>query len=368
MATALSLDLATYLPARLERCREAMAAANLDALLVTDPANRRYLSGFTGSAGMLLITPEQQYLATDSRYYTQCEHETPLFELIRAGYGYAKGIAEAVDLSDSRIGLEKEHVTLAAYEQLHEAIPTAHWTPTSVLIQKLRAIKDPYEMALMRTAIAMGDAAMEQVVTYAKPGVTENELITHYLRIVREVGADGPSYEPIFGGGPNAAIIHHRGSDRPLEAGDVLLIDAGVKYKGYCSDLTRCFLIEQDNAKMRELYEIVLASHEYGYQVSGPGVAAKEVDLQTRKLIEDAGYGEFYGHSFGHGIGLDVHEIPRVSRLSEDTIEVGMLHTIEPGIYLPGEGGIRVEDICAITSGGAVPVTGISKALRILQN
>lgn len=343
-----------------------MAAHELDALLVTDPANRRYLSGFTGSAGMLLITPESQYLATDSRYYTQAELETPLFELVKAGYGYLKGLTETLPLNGLRLGIEKEHVTLAAFEQMQEVAAESHWTPVSQLVQRLRAIKDPYELELLKTAIALGDAAMEAVLVHARPGVTENELISHYLRIAREVGADGPSYEPIFGAGPNGAIIHHRGSDRPLEAGDVLLIDAGVKYQGYCSDCTRVFCIAEDNPLLREIYEIVLKSHEYGYEVTGAGVAAKEVDLQTRQIIEDAGYGEYYGHSYGHGIGLEVHEIPRVSRLSEDVLEVGMLHTIEPGIYLPGVGGIRVEDICAITDSGPVQLTGISKELRIL--
>ncbi|HYE76682.1 MAG TPA: M24 family metallopeptidase, partial [bacterium] len=240
-------------------------------------------------------------------------------------------------------------------------------TPTSMVVNGLRAIKDEFEVATMRKAIAIGDQALAAVLPYCKPGVTENQIITRYLHLVRELGAEGPSYEPIFGAGPNAAIIHHRGSDRPLEPGDVLLVDAGVKYQGYCSDMTRVFFIEREDPEMKAIYEVVLRAHLHGYEVTGDGVPAREVDLQTRAIIEEAGYGDYYGHSLGHGIGLDVHESPRVSKLSEDTLQTGMLHTIEPGIYIPGKGGIRVEDICYLSPDGPERLTGSPKEMLVLQ-
>lgn len=367
MATTLpATDLTPYLTARLERLRARCAELDLHGFLVTDPASRRYLSGFTGSAGVLLVVPDGQYLSTDSRYYTQGALEAPLFTLVKAGYGYVKGLAEELPLGGMKIGIDKDQVTLGFFDQLRETCPETEWTPTSKVIQELRAIKDDYELTVMRQAIALGDAALELAIAHARPGVTENELITHYLQAVREVGAEGPSYEPIFGGGPNAAIVHHRGSDRPLERGDVLLIDAGVKYQGYCSDLTRVFCIAEETPLIRELYEIVLKSHLYGYEVTGDGARAKEVDLATRAIIEEAGYGDYYGHSFGHGIGLEVHELPRVSRLSEDTLRTGMVHTIEPGIYLPGQGGVRIEDICWLSPQGPVQLSGAPKDLRVL--
>ena len=355
-----------YATLRLERLRAAFAPLEVDAFLVTDKANRRYLSGFTGSSGFLLITADEQFLSTDSRYYTQVGNEVPHFELVRAGYGYVKGLADRTDLSGKRIGIEKEVVTLDLFDQLQSTVPQATWVPTSQVINKLRAIKDESELALMKEAIHLGDEALSLTLPYCKPGVTENQIITKYLNIVREVGADGPSYDPIFGAGPNGAIVHHRGSDRPLERGDVLLVDAGVTYRGYNSDMTRVFAIGEIDPEMQEIYDIVLASHLHGYEVTGPGVPAKEVDLRTRKIIEDAGYGEYYGHSLGHGIGLEVHESPRVSKLSEDIIQVGMLHTIEPGIYIPGKGGVRIEDICQITEAGPVRLTGSPKELIVL--
>lgn len=351
---------------RLSRLRDLLPHLGLDALLVTDKSNRRYLSGFTGSAGVLLITPEEQFLSTDSRYYTQAELESPEFELIRAGYGYIQALSERLNLDGKRIGIEKENVTLEFYEKLQETIPAAQWTPSSMVVNGLRALKDPYEVATLKRAIEIGDQSLAAVLPYCKVGVTENEIITRYLNLVRELGAEGPSYEPIFGAGPNSAIIHHRGSDRKLEAGDVLLVDAGVKYQGYCSDMTRCFFIGREDPEMKAIYDIVLEAHLYGYQVTGDGVSAREVDLQTRAIIDAAGYGEHYGHSLGHGIGLDVHESPRVSKLSEDTLQAGMVHTIEPGIYIPGKGGIRVEDICHLTADGPVQLTGSPKEMIVL--
>ncbi|MEO7995114.1 MAG: Xaa-Pro peptidase family protein [bacterium] len=352
---------------RVDRLRARFDELGVDAFLVVDKANRRYLSGFTGSAGFLLVTREEQFLSTDSRYYTQVATEVPHFELVQAGYGYLQGLNERVGLAGKRVGIEKEVITLDQFDKFCETCADTTWVPTSMVVNALRAIKDADELALMRQTIIMGDQALAATLPYCKPGVTENQIITKYLNLVREVGADGTSYDPIFGAGPNGAIVHHRGSDRPLEAGDVLLVDAGVQYKGYCSDLTRVFAIEHIDPEMKALYDIVLEAHLLGYEVTGDGVPAKEVDLKTRQVIEDAGYGEYYGHSLGHGIGLEVHESPRVSRLSPDILQTGMLHTIEPGIYIPGKGGIRIEDICWLSPEGPVQLTTSPKEMLVLQ-
>ncbi|MBI2867566.1 MAG: aminopeptidase P family protein [Chloroflexi bacterium] len=353
---------------RVQKLRAKLKEQGLDALLVSSPENRRYLSGFTGSAGNLIISESQQLIATDFRYWEQMGRQSPLFTLVKVTGDLESWLLEPLRaLGVKRLGFEAATVTFALYQQMKEAVSKlgpemkVELVPTQGVVESLRAYKEPEELAVMQRAIDLADAAFTHVSERLRPGMTERQVAWELEKHMKEHDADGPSFDIIVGSGPNAALPHHRVSDRQVQTGEPIVIDMGAKLDGYCSDLTRTVCIGKPDAQFRKVYDIVLGAQLTAIATVRAKMSGKEGDALARQVIERAGYGEQFGHGLGHGIGLAVHEDPRVSHLSTATLEDGMVFTIEPGIYIPGWGGVRIEDIVMLENGQARDLTRAPK-------
>ena len=347
--------------ARIERLREALGENEIDAMLVSSPENRRYLSGFTGSAGYLLISEAAQVLVTDFRYTEQAEGQAPGYKVERmtAGQGW-KWLPElAHDAGIRRVGFEASDVSVATHSAFRKAISEHEESTgpdlveTSELVDKMRAVKDRDELEILTKAVEVTDQALESVAATVEPGVTEGEIAWELEKSMREQGAEGLAFETIVAAGPNGALPHHLADETPLQEGQAVVIDMGAKYDGYCADLTRTIVVGEPDDKFAEVYNKVLEAQIEAEERVRPGMTGQEVDAISRDIIAEAGYGDNFGHSLGHGVGLAVHEYPRVGPTGEDAIEDGMVFTVEPGIYLSGWGGVRIEDIVVMENGRA---------------
>ncbi len=352
---------------RLARLRAELEDKELDAMFVSSDDNRRYMSGFDGSAGYLLVTQSDAVLATDFRYTEQAEAQAPDYRIHRIG-GPLKWFPElAAELGATRIGFEGEHVTVQMHTALQKAIDESEdghkpeLVPTTEVVARLREIKDADELALITKAVEIADAAMDEVAPRIEPGMTEAQVAWDMEMAMRGRGAEMISFDTIVGAGPNGAMAHHRADDTVIKDGDAIVIDMGAKYEGYCSDLTRTVVVGEPSDKLREIYNIVLRAQLEAEDKVRSGMTGEEADALARDVIADAGYGDEFGHSLGHGIGLAVHEYPRVSPRTPDKLEDGMVFTIEPGIYLPGWGGVRIEDIVVLENGRARVISAASK-------
>lgn len=355
--------------AQLSALRQKMAGQKLDAMLVTQAENRRYLSGFTGSAGYLCITAMYAHLATDSRYWEQVGQQAPDFTLAKIEAGKSNQLfADLVRAAGAtRVGYEAGDLTVASYRELQKALrpdrarAIARLVPTKGLVEGLRAIKDAAELALIERAVALGDAAFAYGVRRMKPGLTEKQAAWEIERYLREHGAEGVAFELIVASGPNGALPHARPSDRVIQAGEPIVIDMGCRVDGYNSDLTRTIVLGEPGEKFREVYAIVLQAQLAAEAALRAGPKGKEIDAVARQIIVDAGYGEYFGHGLGHGVGLAVHEEPGLGKLGEKPLQPNMVCTIEPGIYLPGEFGVRIEDMAVVTADGCRVLTKAKK-------
>ena len=357
-------------PDRLARLRSKMAEDGLEAMLIlnTERAASRnvaYFSGFRGTNGFLWITADDALLATDSRYTDQAAEQAPDYRIHRIGPGldwYKETVAAS---GARRIGIEDGAMTVALFnalrEQMRDLAPAPELVPTGEMASRLRAVKDPHEIDLLVRAIEIADGAIETVGARLRPGISEREIAWDLERTMRELGADGLSFDTIVASGPNGAKAHHRPTDRRLERGDGVVIDMGALYRGYCSDITRTFVIGEADERFRTVYDVVLAAQETAEATAAAGMTGAEVDGLARAVIEEAGYGDHFGHSLGHGIGIAVHELPGVGPGSEGVIEDGMVFSVEPGIYLSGWGGVRIEDLVVMENGRARVLTGAHK-------
>jgi Xaa-Pro aminopeptidase len=348
---------------RLERLRTILAARNLPALLVTSAVNRRYLSGFSGSAGALLISADAALLFTDGRYTIQAAAEAPAFtlrQIVNPGRPLTDLLREAAtELELSQIGIEAEHMSLSEHQQISTALGEAvTLTHTSGIVETLRQIKDASEIALLREAIALTDAAISAVVPQLRPDHSERDAAWMLEVALRERGADAVSFPIIVAAGPNAARAHHQPSDALLGSGRPIVIDMGGRRAGYHADLTRTVVVGEPDAQFWKIYDIVLTAQRTAIAGLRPGLTWHAADLLARDVISAAGYGEAFSHSLGHGVGLNIHEMPWLRRApagKEDAsppLDVGMVTSIEPGIYLEDWGGIRIEDLVLITPEG----------------
>ena len=352
---------------RLGNLREKLAEKELDALLVSTPENRRYLSGFTGSSGYLLISRSQAILATDFRYVEQAGIQSPDFQVVKTSGDWTWLREEVGQHEYGKLAFESQHLTVATYRRISEELkhlPTAKrpaLAATSGLADVLRSVKEEGELAQLQNAIDVADAAIQSVPPAINPGDTEREVAWRLERTMRDLGADSVSFDTIVAAGPNGAMPHHRPSDRPIKAGEPIVIDMGAKVGGYCSDITRTFCIGEPDETFRKVYDIVLGAQLTAIATVRPGMTGKEADGLARVVIEEAGYGDDFGHSLGHGLGLVVHEHPGVGPRSENTLEEGMVFTVEPGIYISGWGGVRIEDVVLLGSDGARVLSGAPK-------
>ena len=351
---------------RLKRLRSALSEKELDAILISTPENRQYLSGFVGTAGWLFISHEHAILATDFRYTEQAANQAPDFEVLQvAGWNWL--VEQLEKIGPARVGFESQHVTMAAYRRIVATIkdmddgkrPTL--VATSNLVENIRAVKDVHELAMLQNVIDISDKAMEAVTPVLQSGQTEREIAWMMEKAMREFGADSLSFDTIVAGGPNGAMPHHRAGDRPVQEGEPIVIDMGAKLNGYCSDITRTVCIGQPDDQFRKIYNLVLGAQLAAISTIKPSLNGEEADNLARTVLDDAGYKKNFGHSLGHGIGLAVHEFPRVGPTSPDILEESMVFSVEPGIYLSGWGGVRIEDLVVLEEGGARPLSKARK-------
>lgn len=354
---------------RLERLRARIAADNLDALLVTSAPNRRYLSGFSGSAGALLITADRALLLSDFRYETQAALEAPAWEfrLLPTTAPLPKQLPGLIrELGIARLGFEAGNVTVSDYtkwrDELREAAVTVEWQPTEGVVEELRQIKDQAEIATLRRAIAITDEAFAAVTSLLRPEMREREVAWELEKAMRERGAEGIAFEIIVAAGDNGARPHARAGDEQLGIGRPIVIDFGARIDGYHADMTRTIILGEADERFWTIYNTVLRAQRAAVEQIRPGMHGPVADSIARDIIAAAGYGEAFGHSLGHGVGLAIHEGPRLSQASDDLLPVGAVFSIEPGIYLPGWGGVRIEDLALLTETGPETLTRSSKA------
>jgi Xaa-Pro aminopeptidase len=353
--------------------RRRLAAAELDALLVTDLVNVRYLSGFTGSNAALLVRTDDEtpVLATDGRYRTQAALQSPDAEIvIERACGPQLAARAAVD-GVRRLGFESHVVTVDNYAILQRAAPDLEFVRAAGTVEVLREVKDAGELALLRLACEAADAALLDLVEAGglRPGRTEKEVGRELESRMLDHGADGISFETIVAAGTNSAIPHHRPTDAVLAAGDFVKIDFGALVAGYHSDMTRTFVLAPVAQWQREVYDLVSTAQRAGREALAPGAVLKDVDGASRKVIADAGYAENFGHGLGHGVGLEIHEAPGISASSPGTLLAGSAVTVEPGVYLPGRGGVRIEDTLVVGGDAACTpelLTRFPKELAVL--
>ena len=352
---------------RLDQLMERLPEKELDAILISAPENRQYLSGFTGSAGYLFIAKGTAVLLTDSRYTEQATHQAPDFQVVqvRGGWDWLLGLLKENGVQ--RLGFESQDMTVATYDRLIEAVKEdaglkkVSLVAASGLAEEQRITKDEGELASLQRAIDASDQAMEAVCPTISEGMTEREVAWRMEMAMREFGADGLSFDTIVAAGPNGAMAHHMPSDKVISKGEPIVIDMGARVDGYCSDITRTVVVGETDETFRKVYDIVLGAQLTAINTVRPGMSGGDCDELSRGVIAEAGYGDNFGHSLGHGVGLAVHENPRVSPTSTDALEPDMVFTVEPGIYITGWGGIRIEDIVVLGENGATPLSKASK-------
>lgn len=347
---------------RLATVRQLFPDWEIDALLITSQTNRRWLSGFTGSAGWLLVTLQEAYLATDFRYWGQVPGESPDYTLFKLKDGAT--VADLLPQTNAeRIGVEGKHLVVNAFAKLKE-IEGVTWIVLEETVESLRAVKTAEELQKIRAAAAITDHAMSQVPRIASLGQTEQELAWELEKRMREAGAEGLAFPTIVASGPNSAHAHYRTGQRTLQLGDVLIVDMGATFEGFCSDLTRSFFLGREaDTRFWEVYNLVLEAQTRALDAIRPGVSGKEVDEAARSVIAEAGHGDHFGHALGHGVGLDIHEQPPhlASYNADDPLQLNMVTTVEPGVYLPEWGGIRIEDLVVVGSDGVEMISRCRK-------
>lgn len=351
---------------RLDILRSELPAEGLDGLLVSKLSNVRYLSGFSGSSGHLLMLPERSVLFTDFRYEEQASGEVdPVIEVRISRDGLLEEVAAFLDERGlaGRLGFEPESVTVRDRHELGELCDRVMWETAPTWVESQRVRKGQSEIEAIESAARIGEAALQELLSIVREGVTERTLAAELDYRLRLAGSGPPAFETIVAAGPRSALPHAQPSDREIRSGDLVLFDFGATVGGYCSDMTRTFVLGQAAEWQREVHQAVAAAQEAAMAVISAGVAAREVDAAARKVLRAAGMAERFGHGTGHGIGLEVHEAPRIYRRSDDVLEAGSVVTVEPGVYLPGRGGVRIEDDVVVEETGARTLTRYSRDL-----
>lgn len=353
---------------RIERLRARMSKDGLSTLLVTKPEHVYYLSGFSGSSGVLLVDDARVLLLSDFRYVLQAAEEAAECEFVCADcdlFDFLRGIFS--DFALREIGVEAAHLSLQEYQQLGSGDSTVSYTlrPTTGIIEDLRRVKEPDELARIREAVRLTDGAYGHLLKHVHPGVAERDLALEAEWYMRRHGADGLAFDIIVAAGVRSALPHAQPGDRPLQVGDLVVVDMGARFHRYCADMTRTFAVGKTTPVGEELYRICLQAQLEGVARITAGMTGREADDTVRSVITQAGYGEYFGHGTGHGVGLEIHESPRLGRHADDTLPVGAVVTVEPGIYLPEIGGVRIEDLGVLTPQGYEVFTATPKPDRL---
>ena len=351
---------------KLTKLRQALQQSSLDALLVTSEFNRRYITGFTGTAGVALVTKEDAVFITDFRYTSQANDQVEGFRVVQHSGSLIKEVATQVEkLGVKTLGFEQDAMTFAEYEQYKENV-SSQFVPTSGIIEKIRLIKTPQEITIIKAACAIADDAFTHILNFIEPGKTELEVANELEFFMRKQGATSSSFDTIVASGLRSALPHGVATNKVIEKGDFVTLDYGALYNGYISDMTRTIAVGEPSEKLVDMYNAVLASQLLALEKVGPNMTGKEADAIARDYLTAQGYGEAFGHSLGHGIGLEVHEAPSLSVRGVTVLEPNMTVTLEPGVYLPGIGGVRIEDDILITATGNEKLTHSTKELIIL--
>ncbi|WP_342469549.1 Xaa-Pro peptidase family protein [Ureibacillus sp. FSL K6-3587] len=351
---------------RLEKLRKELENHQVDALLITNPYNRRYMTGFTGTSGAAIVSKNDAVFITDFRYTEQAKKQVKNFRIIQQEASILKEVAKIVDeWKIKTLAFEKDHVTYGEYEAYQKQL-NVELVPLSGLIEKIRLIKTDEEIKIIKVACEIADAAFSHILTFIKPGVTELEVSNELEFFMRKQGATSSSFDTIVASGLRSALPHGVATDKVIEKGDFVTLDFGAVYNGYVSDITRTIAVGQPSAKLVEMYNVVLEAQLLALEKIGPGMTGIEADKIARDYLAERGYVEAFGHSTGHGIGLEVHEGPNLSYRSEQVLEPNMVVTVEPGVYLPEIGGVRIEDDIVITGTGNERLTHSDKELIIL--
>jgi Xaa-Pro aminopeptidase len=349
---------------RADRLAKLVSEAGLERLLVTDLVNVRYLTGFSGTNGACICGPRDRAFLTDFRYIERAASEIGGWELVAVSTEWTTGLAERLS---GRCGFEDQHLSVRALGELTEKAPQGlELVASGGLPEKLRRIKDDDELKAIGEAAKLTDQVYEWTLEQGVAGRTELEVMRSAEARMRELGAE-PSFPPIVAAGPNSAMPHADAGDREIGEGEMLVFDMGALLDGYCSDCTRTFSVGKPRGEAAEVYELVLEAQQAGLAAVAAGKDATEVDDAARRLIAEAGHGEHFGHGLGHGVGLEVHEAPRLSQRSDDLLESGEVVTVEPGVYVPGQMGVRIEDLVVVTDDGHENLSGLPKELREIE-
>ena len=342
----------------------------LDAMLLTGEANRFYASGFhsTGTDGVALVTKHKNYYFTDSRYIEAAQryvHDARIEE-VRMGRGYGVLLREVMEAEKlENVGFEDAYMSVQDFERYRKVLPCELKAATD-LLEELRAVKDEEELECMIAAQRIAERALDAILQEIRPGVSEREIAARLHYLMLHFGAENMSFDPIVVSGPNGSLPHGVPRDKEIQSGEFVTMDFGCIYRGYCSDMTRTVAVGSVTDEMREVYETVLNAQLAGIEAAKAGATGKEVDGAARAVIAEAGYGKYFGHSFGHGVGVEIHEMPNASPMNEKPLPEGAVISAEPGIYLPGKLGVRIEDVIVLTKDGCRNITKAPKELLIL--
>lgn len=350
----------------MSKAQELIKNEGLVGMIITDPYNMRHISGFRGGEGALYISATQQVLITDSRYTEQAEKESD-FTIVQEHRGHTREQIFAECLAKEEgilaIGYEDQSLLCCQFDKMAKAIPIKDWVPMGGKVDALRRIKTAEEIEYLAQAEHIGDVAFSKILDFLRPGVSELEVAAELEYQMKKAGAEDLGFNTIIASGLNSSMPHAIPGKKKLEAGDFVTMDFGCKYEGYCSDMTRTVVLGKANDKQKEIYNVVLEAQLAGLAAVKAGKTGKEVDKVARDIITKAGYGEYFGHSLGHSVGLFIHEKPGLAPSDETVLQAGMIETVEPGIYVPGFGGVRIEDMVLVTEEGCRNLASSPKEL-----
>ena len=353
---------------RLSNLHKKMEQHNLDTMYITNLTNIRYLTGFTGSSGSVLVLPNRQVFITDGRYIEQSKNQVKEYEIIITNENHLLTIKKEKLLDKMcTLAFEGQHVSYSQYESIARSFPGINLLKTEMIVEYLAAVKDAEEIDALKTAVEITDQVFLDIIPDLKVGAIETEISAKISFLFKKYGADGDAYDPIIASGLYAALPHARPSKKKFENEDFVVMDFGALYNGYHADMTRTVVIGSATEKHKEIYQIVLDSQLAGIASAKAGMTGKDLDSVCRNVIQDRGYGDHFIHSTGHGLGLEIHTYPRISQFNEKPLLENYVITIEPGIYIANWGGVRIEDDCLIKKDGCTPFNSSTKELLVLS-
>ena len=335
----------------------------VDAFLITNITTLRYSTGFTGSAGNAVLTPDGAYFLTDFRYKSQLKEQVLEYEHVIMPTPLEGMKSLSIFTGGGRIAFEADDVPVSKLAEFEKNFPDVEWVPTSLIIERIAAIKDEEEIENIHAAAKIVDTVFTEILEFIKPGISENDISAEISYRTKKAGSEVDPFEPIIASGERSALPHGISSAKRIETGDFVVLDFGATIGGYAADMTRTVVIGEPSERHREIYAVVLEAQKTAVSAATDGITGADLDAVARKVITERGYGEYFGHALGHGLGLDVHTWPRVSSANKEPLLAGMAVTIEPGVYIPDFGGVRIEDDIVLTENGCRNLTGSPKDL-----